>query len=73
MSICPWDSILEKVLMGAAFILETASSSARSLTIPLANVRVQPNAAEFEKLRGVLTLERDPLAIQGERIWHEEE
>ena len=38
MSICPWDSILGKVLMVAACILETASSSARSLTIPLANV-----------------------------------
>ena len=48
-------------------ILGMASSSARHPIVPLANVRVQPNAAEFEKLRVVLTLERDPLAIQGEK------
>ena len=68
MSICPWDSILGKVLMVAACILETASSSARSLTIPLANVSDQPG-----KVCGVKPLEAHTRAIQGERIWHEEE
>jgi len=45
-----------------------ASSSARHPIVPLANARVQPGKAEFEKLLVVLTLERDLLAIQGENI-----
>ena len=63
MSICPWDSILEKVLMVVECILETESSSAKSLTMPLANVG-------DDQPRKVVELTR---AIQGERIWHEEE
>ena len=54
-------------------ILGMASSSARHPILPLANERVQPGKAEFEKLLVVPTLERDLLAKdQGEKIWHEE-
>jgi len=49
-------------------ILEMASSSAKSLMIPHANVNDQPG-----KVRGVKPLEELTRAIQGERIWHEEE
>ena len=38
MGICPWDSIPEKELKVVGCILETESSSAKSLTMPLANV-----------------------------------
>ena len=50
-------------------ILGMASSSARHPILPLANERVQPGKAEFEKLLAVPTqsLERDLLAIQGEK------
>ena len=54
--------------MVAACISEMASSSARNLTIPLANVSDQPG-----KVRGVKPLEELTRAIQGERIWHEED
>ena len=50
-------------------ILGMASSSARHPILPLVNERVQPGKAEFEKLLAVPTqsLERDLLAIQGEK------
>jgi hypothetical protein len=50
-------------------ILGMASSSVRHPILPLAKGKVQPNAAVFEKLRVVPTqsLERDLLAIQGEK------
>ena len=67
MSICPWDSILGKVLMVAGCILETASSSARSPMTPHANASDQP-----KRVRGAKPLEELTRAIQGERIWHEE-
>jgi len=55
--------------MVAGCILEMASSSAKSLTIPHANVSDQP-----EKVSVVEPLEEHTRAIQGERrIWHEEE
>ena len=47
-------------------ILGMASSSASRRIVPLASVSVQPGKAEFEKLLVVPTLERDPLAIQGD-------
>ena len=49
-------------------ILGMESSSARRPIVPLANGKVQPGKAEFVKLLVVPTLERDPLAIQGENI-----
>jgi hypothetical protein len=54
--------------MVAGCILEMASSSAKSLTIPRANESDQPG-----KVCGVKPLEELTRAIQGERIWHEEE
>ena len=54
--------------MVAGCILEMASSSAKSLTIPHANESDQP-----EKVSVVEPLEEHTRAIQGERIWHEEE
>jgi len=48
--------------------LGMASSSARHPIVPLANAKVQPRKAEFEKLLAELILERDLLAIQGENI-----
>ena len=53
--------------MVAGCILEMASLSAKSLTIPRANESDQP-----EKGSVVKPLEELTLAIQGERIWHEE-
>jgi len=67
-SICPWDSTPGKEPMVAGCILEMASSSARSLMILHANVSDQPG-----KVCGVKPLEEPTRAIQGERIWHEEE
>jgi len=67
-SICPWDSIPGKEPMVAECISEMASSSARNLMIPLANVSDQPG-----KVCVVRPLEELTRAIQkGERIWHEE-
>ena len=55
--------------MVAGCISEMASLSAKSLTIPRANVSDQP-----EKVSVVEPLEEHTRAIQkGERIWHEEE
>jgi len=70
MSICQWDSILERVQKVAECILGTASSSAKSPTMRHANERDLP-----EKVSGVKPLEELTLAKdhQGERIWHEEE
>ena len=53
--------------MVAGCILEMASSSAKSLMIPRANESDQP-----EKVCGVKPLAELTRAIQGERIWHEE-
>ena len=49
-------------------ILGMVSSSARRPIVPHANVNVQPEKAEFEKLLAEPTqsLERDLLAIQGD-------
>lgn len=56
--------------MVAECILETASSSAKSLTMHLANV----GGDQPEKDSVVKPLEEPILAQdQGERIWHEEE
>jgi hypothetical protein len=63
MSICPWDSILGKVQMVAGCILETESSSAKSLTMPLANV----GGDLPEKVCGVKPLAELTRAIQGEK------
>jgi len=49
-------------------ILGMESSSARRPIVPLANGKVQPGKAQYEKLLAEPTLERDPLAIQGENI-----
>ena len=68
MSICPWDSILGKVLKDAGCILETASSSARSLMICL-SLGVQPGKVCDVRPHAELTRAKD----QGEEIWHEEE
>jgi hypothetical protein len=54
--------------MVAGCILEMASSSARSLMILHANVSDQPG-----KVSVVEPLEELTRAIQGERIWHEED
>jgi len=54
--------------MVAECILETASSSARSPMTPHANASDQP-----ERVRGAKPLEELTRAIQGERIWHEED
>ena len=67
--VCPWDSIPGKVLMVAECILEMESSSARNRMIPLANVD-QPQPRLVCVVRPLEELTR---AIQGERIWHEEE
>jgi len=53
--------------MVAECILEMESSSARNRMIPLANVD-QPGL-----VCGVRPLEELTRAIQGEKIWHEEE
>ena len=52
--------------MVAACISEMASSSARNLTIPLADVSDQPG-----KVRGVKPLEELTRAIQKGETWHE--
>jgi len=44
-----------------------ASSSARRPIVPLANAKVQPGKARFEKPHAELILERDLLAIPGEK------
>ncbi len=49
-------------------ILGMASSSARHRIVPHANVKVQPEKVRFAKPLAEPTLERDPLAIQGENI-----
>jgi len=49
-------------------ILGMESSSARRPIVPLASVRVQPGKANLVKVHVEPTLERDPVAIQGENI-----
>jgi len=54
--------------MVAGCILEMASSSARNPMTPHANASDQP-----EKVCAVRPLEELTRAIQGEKIWHEED
>ena len=70
MGICPWDSIPGKELKVVGCILETESSSAKSLTMPLANVGDDlPRKVCGVKPHVELSRAKD----QGEEIWHEEE